>query len=383
MRRPLLLVILLLVFAACGVGTGSVRSPLPGGKADGTVDPARVVSIVVHYPAGYGHRIAVRGDSPLSWDEGVDLDWSEGDHWKMAFEADGPVALKPLFDDVEWAIGPDWIATPGTTLDVWPRFFTRNGLVVVTPDWWSNTLGNARAIRVYLPPSYDENPDRAFPVVYLHDGQNLFPGDANFGGQSWEAAAAMDGGAASGAIREAILVGIDNTDARMSEYTPTADPDYGGGGGGAYLAFVIDEVRPWVDATYRTLEGPASTGILGSSLGGLISAYAGVRRPDVFGLIGVLSPSTWWDGRMLVNEVGSIPYRDSRALRVYVDTGDTGAEDNHDCKPDTDVLVATYRDVGYRDDVDFRYVVQPGADHNEYWWAQRLPGALAFLLGAR
>ena len=120
---------------------------------------------------------------------------------------------------------------------------------------------------------------------------------------------------------------------------------------------------------------------MGSSLGGLASAYAGVTRADVFGLVGEMSPSTWWGGTVILAEVSTTPTRPAKPLRVYVDSGDSGA--SNDDVVNTTELAARYRKAGYTDAKDLLHVVQPGAQHNEFYWAQRLPAALHFLLGPR
>lgn len=113
----------------------------------------------------------------------------------------------------------------------------------------------------------------------------------------------------------------------------------------------------------------------------MISSYAGVRRADVFGLVGALSPSTWWDDRVILREVATVPARAQRPLRVYVDSGDSGA--SMDDVENTRAHAAAWRAAGYVDDQSLLHVVQRGASHSEVWWARRLPGALRFLLGPR
>jgi predicted alpha/beta superfamily hydrolase len=136
-----------------------------------------------------------------------------------------------------------------------------------------------------------------------------------------------------------------------------------------------------VDKDLRTIPARDQTAIMGSSLGGLVSAYAGVRRADVFGLVGAMSPSTWWDGKMILGEVTSTPTRPAKPLRVYVDSGNAGA--SSDDVTNTTELAARYRTVGYADKKDLLHVVKNGAEHKEVYWAARLPAALQFLLGAR
>ena len=122
----------------------------------------------------------------------------------------------------------------------------------------------------------------------------------------------------------------------------------------------------------RTRPDAASTGLGGSSLGGLISSYAGVRRADTFALVGAMSPSTWWANTWLLGEVAMTP-ASPRPLRVYVDSGDAGP--SNDDVDNTRMLAAAYRAIGYSDGATLDYFVQGGAQHNEYFWAQRLPRA--------
>jgi predicted alpha/beta superfamily hydrolase len=358
-------------------------APVDAPRDGDAATDAAVTTLRVRYAARDG-AIALRGSlAPLGWDRGAQLRRVSADTWEWtSADLRAPLEWKPLLDDVTWSRGPNYRALPGATVVVFPHFLSGVGAFARTyPSFASTVLGNRRGVWVYLPPSYAENAAARFPVVYMHDGQNLFDPRAAFGGVVWNAHTAMNDGAESGAIREAILVGVENTAARIAEYTPTADAMYGGGDGDAYLRMLVDEVKPLIDGAYRTLPDRANTAIVGSSLGGLISAYAGVRRADVFGLVGALSPSTWWNDRVLLREVATTPMRAARPLRVYVDSGDGGAA--RDGVDDTRALAATYRSVGYVEGATLRYVVQPGALHNETYWAMRLPGALAFLLGPR
>lgn len=363
----------------------------PGARDGGIVDSQSFVDVAsirttlrVHYPVGM-RMVSLRGDlAGLSWERGVSISRVTDDLWEWS--SDGvarPFEWKPLLDDREWSIGSNYRATPGATMDIYPRFVTRSGRwsrAIAT--FHSTILKNDRGIWLYLPPAYDENPLARFPVVYMHDGQNLFNPATAFGAQPWYAQNALNDGADSGAIREAIIVGIENSADRINEYTPTRDATrMAGGQGDPYLRLLIEELKPLVDRTYRTLPGPADTVLLGSSLGGLISAYAGVHHAEVFGQVGAMSPSTWWDDRMLLREAALLRSAATRPIRIYVDSGDSG--DSSDDVANTAALADVIRGAGYRDGIDFRYLVQPGAIHNELYWAQRLPGALAFLLGRR
>jgi predicted alpha/beta superfamily hydrolase len=291
-----------------------------------------------------------------------------------------PFEFKPLLDDATWSRGPNYKAAPGATLDVYPHFTQVQGTWSRAYDFTSTILGNTRGIWIYLPPTYIENTRASMPVVYMHDGQNLFDPSAAFGGNTWQVQQTMDAAAEDGSIAEAIVVGAENTADRMSEYTPVPDPTQSpaGGNGEKYLQMLITELKPKIDHDMRTLPDAAHTAMVGSSLGGLITAYAGVKHADVYGLVGVMSPSTWWDSNWIVGEVGMTP-GSPRPLRVYVDSGDSGP--SNDDVTNTAMLAAAYQTMGYAKGSTLDYVVQMGGQHNEVYWAQRLPGTLAFLLG--
>jgi predicted alpha/beta superfamily hydrolase len=320
----------------------------------------------------------LRGDGgALSWRTGVRMQPVGNDTWQWTGAISGPMQVKPLADDLAWSRGPNYQVTPGQTLDLWPRFDGDAGSVERIDQWWSNGLQNNRPVWIYYPPSYREIPWARFPVVYMHDGQNLFDPSYSFQGVIWQVQQAMDQGAADGSIREAIVIGVGNTPNRIREYTPS-DGGYGGGGAHDYVRFLTDELKPQMDRNLRTSPGPLDTGVLGSSLGGLVSACAGVWRPDVFGLVGAMSPSTWWDNTMLLGMVAGTKGAKVLPARVYVDSGDSGP-DNDDVV-NTNRLAQTWQSVGR---IAVQYVVGHGDVHTESSWARRLPGALRFLLGPR
>jgi predicted alpha/beta superfamily hydrolase len=182
-------------------------------------------------------------------------------------------------------------------------------------------------------------------------------------------------------VHEAIIVGIENTPDRLSELTPVPHPDDGGGQGDRYLDFVQNELKPEIDRQLRTFPDTDHTGMIGSSLGGLISACAGATRSDVFGRIGAMSPSTWWDNFYIIDE-GSRP-RDVR--RRSTSTAETAAPPR--TKSPTAQLADSYRQIGVSLDccTGRRCRTAPGGQHggqhSEVYWRQRVPGALSTLLG--
>lgn len=238
------------------------------------------------------------------------------------------------------------------------------GNVEVWPNVRSPQLGNERHVLVYLPPSYTTG-RRRYPVIYMHDGQNLFDRATSFIGVEWQVDKTMEALSAEG--REAIIVGIYNTEHRMSEYNPFTN--WWQGTGEKYLAFITDTLKPAIDGAYRTRAERKHTGILGSSMGGLISLYALFKRPDVFAWMGALSPAFWVGGGAMHEFVRKAPFVPGR---IYIDHG------TREYNPSRmrNVLI----EKGYRLDKDFKYVVENGGEHNEAAWARRLPDALRFLL---
>ncbi len=371
MSKPLAL-LFALGLIGCGAGAdGSSLTQATSGTTPSTV--------IVHYPAGWGNSITLRGaGAGLSWSSGTATTWTTGDAWTLTLNLSQPVDCKPLFNDQTWAIGPNWTLSPGQTLDIWPHFFTDAGSIQVISNWYSQTLNANHDIFIYTPPSYGENGSERYPVVYMHDGQNLFYDDDSATGVSWNVGGAMDQGASDASIHEAIIIGIANNDNRTAEYTPVADPDDGGGDADAYLDFIVNELKPQMDQQFRTFSDAGHTAMIGSSLGGLVTAYAGATRSGTFGFVGVMSPSTWWDNFWVINEIKSTG---GRPERVYLDSGDSGT-DNDDVTY-TAQLADSYRSDGYRDGSTLDYVVQMGGQHGEQWWRERVPGALGFLLGGR
>jgi predicted alpha/beta superfamily hydrolase len=237
----------------------------------------------------------------------------------------------------------------------------------------SPQLGNARELLVYLPPSYAEEPDRRYPVLYMHDGQNLFDEGTSFGGE-WAVDQALEAGSAHGL--EAIVVGIPNMGSeRTLEYSPFRDAKHGGGRGEAYLRFLIETVKPRIDTEFRTVPDRPYTGIAGSSMGGLISLYAFFRRRDIFGFAGVMSPSLWFANGAVLDWVERQPFAGGR---IYIDAG---MKEGERTLTDVTRLRDALEQKGYRQLQDLLCVVDTAGDHSERAWARRLHRQLYFLLG--
>ncbi len=242
----------------------------------------------------------------------------------------------------------------------------------------SDFLGPEREVHVYLPPGYDAT-DALYPVLYMHDGQNLMDADSSAFGVEWGVDETASWLINEGTVEPLIIVGIDSTPDRMDEYTPVVDLEYGGGGADDYGRFLVEELKPLIDSKYRTRKDAASTGLAGSSLGGLVSMYLGAEYDDVFGRIGVISPSVWWADRYIVEYVegldGKLP------LNIWLDIGTE--EGSGETVADTQMLRDALVAKGWVLETDLAYREYEGAEHDEASWAARFNDILAWLYPAR
>jgi predicted alpha/beta superfamily hydrolase len=255
------------------------------------------------------------------------------------------------------------VAEPPLTLHSYERFHSR-------------FLPDDRDITVFVPPGYDDDPERRFPVLYLHDGQNLFDPEKAFKrGEHWRVGETATALVTAGAIEPLVIVGIHNTGRRrLDEYTPTADKRRGGAEADAYGRLLAEELKPFIDGRYRTLQDPAYTGIGGSSLGGLVSLYLGLTRPDVFSRLAVLSPSVWWDRRAILRYVRAA--HPKPRLRMWVDIG-TAEGRQH--VTNLRLLRAGLTKSGWVDGDDLHYEEVEGGTHSEGSWGHRFGRVLQYL----
>ncbi len=253
----------------------------------------------------------------------------------------------------------------------------------------SRVFGNSRTIRVLLPPDYDAagNAARRYPVLYLLDGQNLFDAClSNVSHREWGVDETVYRLIRERAIPPLIVVGIDHAGKdRAHEFLPykdfVGDASMPEPAGKRFPDFLTEEVMPLVESRYRILPGHANTGIGGSSYGGVASLYALLAKPAVFGYGLIESPTLWIGMGQLVRDTNPLV-----AIPNRVVFGFGGREVQGEGKGERlmaslmGVVEGNFRGAGY-DDTTFRYVVDPGAGHNEDAWAKRLPGALTFLFG--
>ncbi len=233
---------------------------------------------------------------------------------------------------------------------------------------------------VYIPPTYTVEHDRLFPLLFMQDGQNLFDPDTSFiKGNYWRMGETADALICAGEIEPLVIVGIYNTgEHRIHEYTPVEDRRLGGGRADAYGQMLVEELRLFVAHKYRVLISGSSCGVGGSSLGGLVSMYLGLRYPSVFGKLAVMSPSVWWHGRAILKTVAKL--RRKTGQRIWLDIG---TKEGQRALPDVRLLKADLEQKGWREGVDLGYMEAEGAEHSEWAWADRVAPMLKFLFPPR
>jgi predicted alpha/beta superfamily hydrolase len=237
---------------------------------------------------------------------------------------------------------------------------------------------HARDVIVYLPPDYNSAPDRRYPVLYLHDGQNLFDSATAFAGNEWGLDELAEELITTGQIRPLIIAGIYNTGPnRMAEYTHVRDRRGRGGRARAYGKLIVDDLKPFMDHEYRTLPDPANTGLGGSSLGGLVTLYLGLHYPQVFGNLIVMSPAVWWANRAIIREVRKL--RRKLGEKIWLDIGTCEGQSPAICIKNAEDLRDALVSKGWRPGIDLKFVEDQGAGHNEKAWGHRMRDALKFL----
>jgi predicted alpha/beta superfamily hydrolase len=235
----------------------------------------------------------------------------------------------------------------------------------------SKILDKPRNLTVFLPPGYTES-NKRYPVLYMHDGQNLFDPATGFAGQEWHMDETASRLIAEGKLPPLIIVGIWNTSARMQEYTNGA-----AGKSAAYGRMIIEELMPFIDSKYRTLTGPQNTGLGGSSLGGLVTMAIALEYPNVFGKLAIVSPSVWWENQAILQDVGK--YAGTARPKIWLDIGTNEGRTPEKTVADTRLLRDALVAKGWKLNQNLAYMEAEGAAHNEKSWAARVGPMLEFL----
>ncbi|HEY5674257.1 MAG TPA: alpha/beta hydrolase-fold protein [Malonomonas sp.] len=265
-----------------------------------------------------------------------------------------------------------------------------DGELLLIPDFQSEFV-RPRNIMVWLPPGYGTEPDQSYRVLYAHDGQNLFDPKTSYVGVDWGLQETLCRLRAQGAIDNTLVVGIWNTPNRYREYDPQKvfetylspqqkvayAKEYGRPLADLYLKFIVSELKPFIDRRYRTRPGMADTLLLGSSMGGLISAYALCEYPEVFG--GAACLSTHWPavkGKMVDYLADHLP--DPHRHRFYFDYGTETIDAQYE--PLQRQVDKVLRTSGYLEGRDWITRKFCGEDHSEQAWRRRVAIPLEFLL---
>jgi len=241
---------------------------------------------------------------------------------------------------------------------------------IIDESFYIPQLDRYRRIWIYLPPNY-ENTSINYPVLYMHDGQNLFDRYTSFSGE-WEVDETLNNMAQEG-VHVPIVIGIDNGGSeRINELTPWVNEQYGGGDGAEYMAFIVETLKPYVDENYRTDTSRKSTGILGSSLGGLISHYGALKYQNVFGKAGVFSPSYWFSDSVwaFTGEMGK-----QQEIKLYQMAG---GQESASMVPNMQAMNDSLKALGFSAE-ELNVKVVPNGQHNEALWRNEFAAAYLWL----
>lgn len=245
---------------------------------------------------------------------------------------------------------------------------------IISDTFFIPQLNRKRKIWIYLPKDYTTT-SKKYPVLYMHDGQNLFDKKTSFSGE-WGVDESLDTLYDAGDYG-CIVVGIDNGGSnRLNEYSPWTNAQYGGGQGDEYVEFIVKTLKPYIDQNYRTLINKDNTGIMGSSMGGLISMYAGIAYPDVFGKIGAFSSSYWFsqDSYKQVSDTGVKPSSYFYLL--------AGAQEGGNQLGDMEKMNNTLKNAGAKEHQVFKISHNDGK-HSEWYWAREFPAAYKWLFNTK
>lgn len=244
----------------------------------------------------------------------------------------------------------------------------------------SRFLPADRDVIVYLPPGYEEETERLYPVFYMHDGQNLFDPATAFAGRTWEVREHADAAIEAGEVEPLVIVGIYNTgDRRLAEYTHERDWQRGGGDAAKYGRLITEELMPWIAKEYRVRTDRASTGMGGSSLGGLVTLYLGLKHSHYFGKLALLSPSVWWNHKSILGHVNESAPQVWERPRVWLDVGE---REGRRTVQDVEHLARRLKANGWKPGETLRVERVPGGTHDEPSWAARVRPMLRFLFPA-
>jgi predicted alpha/beta superfamily hydrolase len=335
-------------------------------------------------PASDHHRMSATGPRryaltlPASVRGSVEFKFTRGSWERVELDSAGAgVANRSVVIPAEGALR--YSATVGAWRDGSPpppRASTaRRTVTVMDTAFAMPQLDRARRVWIYLPPDYATS-GRRYPVLYMHDGQNVFDDATSFAGE-WGVDEALDSLHAAG-DSGAIVVAVDHGGPlRIAEYNPWVHARHGGGDGDEYVEFLVQTLKPYIDRRYRTRPDRSSTGIAGSSMGGLISLYAVLRHPEVFGRAAVFSPSLWIAPEVfaLASQAGRPP----AGTRLWMVTGGREGSEPEVQSGDHRRMADTLQGAGWDPYVQLQAFLREDGTHSEGFWRREFPAAYRWL----
>lgn len=335
-------------------------------------------------PGNPAYRLArgADGDYTLTLPEAVrgpiEFKFTQGSWERVEVDSAGGGISNRRFD-IPAAGAATWTGTVAGWQD--PRKVTarkstrRPGVAVIDTAFAIPQLGRTRRVWVYLPPDYATSGHR-YPVLYMHDGQNVFD-DSTSGFGEWGVDETLDSLYAAG-DPGVIVVAVDHGGTRrLDEYSPFRNERYGGGEGDAYVDFLAHTLKPYIDRRYRTRPDRLNTGVAGSSMGGLISLYAALKYPQVFGRAGIFSPAFWFSDRNYAYARAARP--PLPGTRFYFVTGGREGDNPQVYVNDQRRMIDTLGKAGYRVGVQVDSAIRADGMHSEWFWRREFPRAYHWL----
>lgn len=312
--------------------------------------------------------------------------------WSRTFEFHAGVRLEYKITRGFWqneAVNAEGIVLPNAILEVthdttvtievanWKDFkHTVEGQITGTVAYHRQMQGDGirpRDVIVWLPPSYANAPEKRYPVLYMHDGQNVFDPRTAFLGADWQVDEVADSLIRTGEMEEIIIVGVSNSDDRRAEYSDTEK-------GRAYMKFLVMKLKPFIDATYRTRPEPQYTAVMGSSMGGLISFLLAWQHPEVFSQAACLSPAFTPPFDSAIKMVKSHEST-KKGIRLYLDNG--GVALDSVLQAGCDQMLHALKEKGFSLGDNLYWFHDKHAEHSERAWARRVWRPLLFMFKKR
>ncbi|MFN4122097.1 MAG: alpha/beta hydrolase-fold protein [Flavobacteriales bacterium] len=257
-----------------------------------------------------------------------------------------------------------------------PNSTANSNVQILNNSFFMPELNRNRRIWLYLPNDYQSAPNKRYPVIYMHDGQNLFDQVTSFSGE-WQVDETLRNLQNQGDYG-AIVVGIDNGGInRINEYSPWVHPQHGGGQGDLYIDFIRNTLKPYIDQNYRTLPQAQNTGLIGSSMGGLISLYGATKFPQVFGKAGIFSPSIWFARNDVFSFISNQSFTGIPFRAYFVGGTNESSTMVSDMQSARNNLVQAGANAQ-----EIQLVTHTDGAHSEWYWRREFPAAYQFLFPA-